>query len=304
MITLKAALIAASAVGTVAVGGATWALTGSHGDAGVHTHGAKAPAAQHRVHDTLPSSAPTCVPAKPGLPDAKAPQTGVKKEIDERLGQNRAARDLPKVDVPDAQVPGAEIPDAKVPNVKTPKVEAPDVRGKVPADPPTCVPGTKDLPKAPSVKKPDARVPGKPVLPSTPKLDCSKLTPAIQVGGPVERTVMLTKGLRHVATVPGSADLQKKNICSVTQKWVGANGRWITVETLKAPAGVAQNQLRHTLGLKDGTVTTVHGVTRWVSRDRGAVLLFGPDGRSLLVNGSPALAGGLTDVAAALAETR
>src|SRR5690606_25358869 len=83
--------------------------------------------------------------------------------------------------------------------------------------------------------------------------------------------------------------------------WVGANGRWITVETLKAPAGVTQNQLRHTLGLKDGTVTTVHGVTRWVSRDRGAVLLFGPDGRSLLVNGSPALAGGLTDVAAALA---
>lgn len=303
MITLKAALIAASAVGTVAAGGgATYALTGSHGDAGVHTSAAKPPAAERKVGDALPADKPTCLPAQPGLPDAKVPGAGVKKELDQRVEGDHRVKDLPKVDVPETGLPDAEVPGA--PDLKTPHLEVPDVKGKVPEDLPTCAPGAKELPKRPAVENPGARVPAKPGLPAVPKLDCGKLTPAVEVGGPVERTVMLTKGLRHVSTVPGPADLQKKNVCAVTQKWVGATGQWITVQTLKSPAGMTQNQLRHALGLKDGTVATARGATRWVSRDRSAVLLFDSNGRSLLVNGSPVLAGGVTDVATALTRTR
>ncbi|TDC96047.1 hypothetical protein [Actinomadura sp. 7K507] len=314
MMTLKAAVIAASAIGTVAVGGgATWAMTGTHQEAGLQSHGAKAPAAERKVQDAVPKADPTCLPARPDLPKAKVPETGAKKQlekqkqqVEKQLEQNRATRDLPGADVPPKDLPkpglpgtglpDTGLPDTGLPDTGVPGVKAPDARSKLPADLPTCAPSTEDLPKGRPVDRPDARVPAKPGLPAVPKLDCSKLAPAVKVGGPVEKTVMLAKGLRHVSTVPGSADLRKKNICAVTQKWVakagtvGGNARWITVETLKTPAGMTQNQLRQAMRLPEGG---------------NGVLLFDPNGTSMLVNGSPALTGGaLKDVATALRQGR
>lgn len=300
MITLKAALIAASAIGTVAVGGgATWAMTGSHQDAALQSNGAKAPAAERKLQDAAPAPVPTCLPAKSALPKTGLPNTDlpeatlpdaganakkqVEKEVEKRLDQNRTTTDLPE-----AGVPGVKAPDAKT---------------KLPADLPTCAPSTEDLPKGAPVDKPSARVPAKPGLPAVPELDCSKLTPAVKVGGPVEKTVMLTKGLRHVSTSPSSADLRKKNICAVTQKWTGRAGQWITVETLKTPAGMTQNQLRQALDLpKGGTSFAAHGMTGWVAPGGAGVLVSGPNGRSLFVNGSPVLAGDLKNVTAALSQ--
>lgn len=328
MITLKAALIAASAVGTVAVGGsATWAMTGTHHEAGLQSSAAQAPAAARKAPDAAPKTLPTCLPAKSDLPkaglpkgvelpDAKLPDADAKKRVEQQLKDNPATKtlpqsgvpnaDLPKTEVPgvkapDAKLPDAKVPDAKVPGTELPDAQAPDLRGKLPANLPTCAPSAKEVPGEARAAQPPARVPAKPGLPAVPKLDCGKLRPAVQVGGAVEKAVVLPKGLRYASAVPGTADLRKQQICAVTQKWTGKAGQWLTVETLKTPAGMTQNQLRQALKLPaGGTPVTVAGVAGWQSPNGGGVLLFDPSGYSMFVNGSPVLAGGLQDVTAAL----
>ncbi|WP_067466597.1 hypothetical protein [Actinomadura macra] len=334
MITLKAVLIAASAVGAVGVGGgATWAMTGSHQDAGLQSENSKTAAVRH-LKDIAPSAPPTCLPAKPGLPKTKLPH-----------GQ------LPDTKLPNTQLPGGKLPDGKVPGAKpalpegAPKLKAPkpgvpgdtpttlpsvpagkpnlpggsnlpgapnvpgrpNLPGKpgVPADLPTCLPNAKQLPKGAPSKAPSVPVPAKPGLPALPALDCSTLPPAVKIGGPAEKAVMLTKGLRYAATTHGSKVLEKKRICAVTQKWTGKAGQWLTVERLKTPAGLSQNELRKALDLPEGgTPVTVAGVAGWQGPGATGVLLFDPNGYSLFVNGSPVLAGGLQDVAAALRQAQ
>ncbi|NVI89629.1 hypothetical protein [Actinomadura sp. BRA 177] len=305
MITLKAALIAASAVGTVAVGGgATWAMTGTHHEAGLQSSGVQAPPAARQAPAPAPKTLPTCLPAKTdlpkaGLPDVKVPETGAKKQVEQQLKQNPVTKNLPETGIPAQDLPKADLPKTDLPGVK-----APDAKGKLPADLPTCAPSANSKRSVPTTKPP-ARVPAKPGVPALPKLDCSKLRPAVPVGGAVEKAVMLPKGLRYVSAVPGSADLRKQRVCAVTQKWTGNAGRWITVETLKTPAGMTQNQLRRALRLPEGgTPVTVAGVAGWQSPNGGGVLLFDPSGYSLFVNGSPVLAGGLQDVATALRQGR
>ncbi|RKS76051.1 hypothetical protein BZB76_1399 [Actinomadura pelletieri DSM 43383] len=326
MITLKAALIAASAVGTVAVGGgATWAMTGSTGTAAPQSH-AEAPAAERKVQDTVPNGAPTCLPVKPGLPKTNLPDGAARKEVEKHLKQNPVTKDLPPTTLPKPDVPTGTLPQGELPKTDLPKTDLPkgdlaspglpktDVPGAkvpngrtLPADLPTCAPSTGDLQKKapaprPSIDVPGVPgVPGKPGLPAVPKLDCAKLPPAVKAGGPVEKAVMLAKGLRLTSTVPGTADLRRYNICAVTQKWTGPAGRWITVETLKTPVGMTENQLRRALNLpQGGTPVTVHGSTAWMAPGNNGVLLFDPNGYSLLVNGSPVLAGDLKDVTTAV----
>ncbi|MGH3244315.1 MAG: hypothetical protein ACRDNL_28345 [Spirillospora sp.] len=331
MITLKAALIAASAVGTVAVGGgATWAMTGASDPATPQPVGAKAPAAERQVNDKAPNTPPTCLPAKPGaklpggqlpggqlpggqLPGGKLPDTGAKKELEKQLKQNPASKalpkpELPKTDVPNGQLPKTDVP-GNLPKPGVPGAEVPDAKTlpkTLPKDLPTCAPSTDDLGKNLPAPAPGARVPGKPGLPAVPKLDCNKLPPAVKVGGPVEKAVMLTKGLRYANSVPGSADLRKHNICAVTQKWTGVAGQWITVETLKTPTGMTQNQLRQAMNLpQGGTPITVAGTAAWMAPGGSGVLLFDPAGYSMFVNGSPVLAGGgLKDVTTALRQAQ
>lgn len=313
MITLKAALIAASAVGTVAVGGgATWAMTGTHHEAGLQSSAAKPAAAARQAPDAAaPKTLPTCLPAKPGLPGAELPDAAAKKQVEQRLKDNPVTKNLPRPGVPEAELPkagapgvpapDAKLPDAKLPDAKLPDAQVPDLKGKVPANLPTCAPSAKELPGNARAAEPPARVPAKPGLPAVPKLDCGKLRPAVQVGGAVEKAVVLPKGLRYVSSVPGTAELRKQQICAVTQKWTGKAGQWLTVETLKTPAGMTQNQLRQALKLPaGGTPVTVAGVAGWQSPNGGGVLLFDPSGYSMFVNGSPVLAGGLQDVTAAL----
>ncbi|WP_396448377.1 hypothetical protein [Actinomadura sp.] len=316
MITLKAALIAASAVGTVAVGGgATWAMTGTHHEAGLQSNGAKVPAAARQAPAPAPKTLPTCLPAKgdlpgtglPGtglpeakLPEAKLPETGAKKQVEGQLKQNPVTKDLPETGIPAQDLPKAGLPKAGLPKTDVPA----NLKGKVPADLPACAP-SPDLKKSAPAAAPSARVPAKPGLPAVPELDCSKLRPAVKVGGAVEKAVMLPKGLRYASTVPGSADLRKREVCAVVQKWTGKAGRWLTVETLKTPSGMTQNQLRQALRLPEGgTPVTVAGAAGWQAPNGGGVLLFDPNGYSLLVNGSPVLAGGLQDVATALRQAR
>ena len=319
MITLKAALIAASAIGAVAVGGgATYAMTGSSQEAGLQNQSAKAPAAQRQVQDAVPATPPTCLPAKPGtkVPDAETAKKLVeqrKKELEQKLPPDaRTSAKVPNSEAAKKQLEeklrqdptGGKLPQGQLPKTDVPGVKAPTGTGQVPADVPTCAPNPKDLGKGVPAQKPDARV-GQPGLPSVPKLDCDALKPAVQVGSPVEKTVMLTKGLKYTSAVPGSADLRKQNICAVTQKWTGRSGQWISVETLKTPAGMTQNQLQQALNLpQGGTPISVFGSAGWVGPGGNGVLVFDPSGYSMFVNGSPVFAGGLQDVTTALRQAR
>ncbi|MFD0685673.1 hypothetical protein [Actinomadura fibrosa] len=313
MITLKAALIAASAVGAVAVGGgATWAMTGSQQEAGLQSHDSAATAVR-QLKDAAPSTAPTCLPAaKPGAKLPKVKPTGAKAPEAALPGAKLPKTELPAgTKLPEAKLPEAKLPTDKMPaDVKQPKANVPGAAAPAkPAKPgtpstlPTCLPDAKvKLPKGTPSTAPSVSVPAKPALPALPALDCSKLTAAVKIGGPVEKTVMLTKGLRYVSVTKGSKALEKQHVCAVTQKWTGKAGQWLTVERLKVPAHMTQEQLRRVLGLPEGgTAITVAGSVAWQAPGGNGVLALGPDGYWLFVNGSPVLAGnGLRDVTAAL----
>ncbi|WP_242902938.1 hypothetical protein [Actinomadura terrae] len=373
MITLKAALIAASAVGVVSVGGgATWAMTGSHQDAGLQSESSRTTAV-HDLKKIAPApAAPTCLPAKPGVPGApNVPNVPGAKLPDGRLPDARVpgGAKLPDPKLPNTKVPGgAKLPDAKVPggtklpdakvpggtkvpggaklpegNLPKPGIAPGDTQKKLPSVPggkvnvpggqglpgkanlpggtnlpgkgklPTCLPDAKrTLPKGTSPDTPTARVPAKPGLPAVPAvpgakgLDCSKLPPAVKIGSPAERAVMLAKGLTYTSSTPVSKALQAKKVCGVTQKWTGKAGQWLTVETLKTPAGMPQTELRKALALPatGGSPVTVGGFVGWQAPGGGGVLLFDPNGYSLFVNGSPVLAGDLQNVAAALRQAK
>jgi hypothetical protein len=325
MITLKAALIAAGAIGTVAVGGgATWAMTGSHENARLQSGDSALPAA-HRAVDA-PKPAPACPPASELPMTGKLPKSGLPKTGPlPATGALPGNRELPKTGLPKTGLPKTgELPKGKAPSGELPaarklrqetdalkknaeaakpgtpaRTAPPSTLPSIPAKLPACAPSAKPLPKGGTpATDPSARVPGKPAHPAAPALDCRKLAPAVQVGGPVEKAVMLPKGLRYVSATPGTADLKKLHICAVTQKWTGKAGQWLTVERLKTPTGMTQNQLRRALRLPGGgTPLTIAGVAAYQGPDGGGVLMFDPNGYSLYVNGSRVLTGGPNDLA-------
>ncbi|MFF5258947.1 hypothetical protein ACFY4C_08365 [Actinomadura viridis] len=314
MITLKAAVIAASAVGAVAVGGVTWASVSQPEVAPVAAHG-EIPAAVQKAKDAVPPVSPTCLPAsepaqkgKEALPKNAVPQAPQAPQLPQAPQQVPDLKDkLPaKPELP--AVPGQ-------PGVKAPEVQAPDAKAGVPgAKPgapkvelPACPPEAKTLPKT-DVKAPQA--PQAPAVPQVPALDCDKVAPAVPVGGTAERALLLPKGLKHASTEKATKRIGTKKFCSVTQKWVhrAGNGAWVTVERIKTPTNVTEQQLRQALKLPAATpgapaASTAGGdVMRRLPGGATGVLFFDPAGYSTLVTGSPVVGAGLQDVAAKLAK--
>ncbi|MFD0904884.1 hypothetical protein [Actinomadura sediminis] len=324
MITLKAALIAASAVGTLSVGGGvTWAMTGAGSDTaapmGAHASG---PAAAREAAGA-PAATPTCVPA----PGAKLPEPGAKLPSSGAVPGTEGLRqqDVPEVDLPAGAAEGAKekagefarngLPRADVPTAaageavagakESAAAKAEELRRKA-ADLPVCPPADGDAPAAASPGAPNARVPAKPGLPEAPaaRLDCRDLDPAVEVGGPAEKALMLTKGLRHEATSRAARDLGGEKVCTVAQKWTGAGGRWLSVLRVQTPSGVGEQELREGLKLPSGgTPVAVAGASAWQLPGGHGVLVRDPSGYFMHVQGSPAL-GQVKDVAAALRQAR
>ncbi|MEV5825724.1 hypothetical protein AB0L25_09110 [Spirillospora sp. NPDC052242] len=342
MITLKAALIAASAVGTLSVGGGvTWAMTGAGSDtaapAGAHASG---PAAAAREAGGAPAATPTCVPA-PGAalpePGAVPPASGGVPGT-EGLRQ-KGAPEVPAVDLPAGAAEAAEGAQARAGEAAGSATgtageaaggaaaqageaaggatgaagEAVGGAGEKAAELqrkagnlPVCPPAGGDAPVSTSAAAPNARVPATPAVPEapTPRLDCRDLDPAVPVGGPAEKALMLTKGLRHEATSRAARDLGGEQVCTVAQKWTGAAGRWLSVQLLQTPSGVTEQELRQALKLPSGgTPVTVSGAAAWQLPGGHGVLVYDENGHSLYVHGSPAL-GQVKDVAAGLREAR
>ncbi|MFI0356212.1 hypothetical protein [Actinomadura sp. 9N407] len=302
MISLKAALITATAAGAVAAGGVTWASVAQPEAAPVSAND-RLPAAVKKAEGAAPvAPAPTCVPAseltKKGkeavakgtgsVPDVRQQAPGVKDKLPAKTDPQLPAKPEAQLPAkPDAQLPAK--PDVKVPNTELP----------------ACPPDGDNVRK-PDAKLPSAPKPGVPAVPGVPAADCDKLAPAVEVGGPVERAIMLPKGLKYASAAKTPADLKAKRICSVTQKWVSTAGTagWVTVERLTTPAGMSEQRLRQAMKLPEGGRTsTVNGTVVWQApAGQTGVLMFDPNGTSMFVNGSPVYSGGLQDLATRLAK--
>ncbi|MEU5876726.1 hypothetical protein [Spirillospora sp. NPDC047279] len=324
---MKAALIAASAVGTVSVGGVTWAATGQS-DFGLTGGASKAPAAVQKVQDAAPAAPPTCLPKSklpklpatpkasnlPKAPDASKPNLPLPKDVPtlpkDVPGTPKDVPGLPK-DVPGTpkDLPGAPATLPAAPKDLPKNLPAtPGVPGapqKVPGAPalPDCGPDAGRLPGAkPSTLPTALPKPGAPKLPAVPALRCDSLPPAVPVGGSVEKTLILPKGLAFTTAHSAVKEVNGRRFCTITQKWAGKAGQWLTVERLKVPAGVTEKDLRKTLKLPaaGGRQITVNGHAAWQSPSGEGVLVYDQNGYSLLVNGSPVMAGGLKDLTGAL----
>ncbi|WP_433329442.1 hypothetical protein [Spirillospora sp. CA-294931] len=303
MISLKAAAIATSAVGAVAVSGVAWAATtgGTDRPAGDLRSGtSQVSTAADKAKTQVPAVKPTCLPKAPGakLPDtSKLPKTPGTDKLPKAPGTDQ----LPKTPGTDKlpKAPGTDqLP--KTPGTdKLPTLPGAQKLPNVPADLPTCLP--KDLPGKPSVPSHPAPAPKLPGTPDAAKLDCSKVPQAVTIGGAVERAIVLPKGLKYVDGRTASKTIEARKYCVVTQKWAGKAGQSLTVERIKAQAGTTERQLRDALKIPGAPGTpAVGGAVDLRGPGGGGVLLFDQNGYSLYVNGSSVASHDLRSIAAAL----
>jgi hypothetical protein len=287
MITLKAALVGTSCVGVLAVGGVTYA-TVAQPDAGLRSDRAQVPDAKPAAPAPAAPSAPQClpksgdvkhaVPQQPAAPNAAAPQPGTAQH--QAAGAQQAARQA-------VEEQAQKADDAK----------------KAPANLPHSVPGANCLPSQPpkDVKPVHPAKPQVPQLPHLKKINCNTVKPAIALGGPAEKALILSRGLSHGTKHVEVITHKTHKLCKVTVKWVGTAGQWLKVERVKTPHPYSLDQLRQALRLPaGGAPISVQGVRGWQTPLGGAVLWYSEGGFALIVEGSPAYAPQLHDVAAKL----
>ena len=291
MITLKAALVGTSCVGVLAVGGVTYA-TVAQPDAGLRSDRAQVPDAKPAAPAPAAPSAPQClpksgdvkhaVPQQPAAPNAAAPQPGTAQH--QAAGAQQAARQA-------VEEQAQKADDAK----------------KAPANLPHSVPGANCLPSQPpkDVKPVHPAKPQVPQLPHLKKINCNTVKPAIALGGPAEKALILSRGLgkgtKNVEVITHKTHNKTHKLCKVTVKWVGTAGQWLKVERVKTPRSYNLDQLRQALRLPaGGAPVSVHGVRGWQTPLGSAVIWYSEGGFALVVEGSPAYAPQLHDVAAKL----
>lgn len=307
MISLKAAIVTASAAGAVAAGGIAWGSIAQPEAAPVAANGAL-PVAVDKAAKAVPTPSPTCVPAsEPARKGGQVPAPGAgslpkvpdaRGELPDVKGQLPAKPDVKAPGAPEARVPAGA--DLKNPGLKNPDLKLPVCPEKG-GDPAAARKPAAGLPKLP---KPD-----RPGIPAVAVPDCDNLAPAVEVGGRLERALMLPMGLKHASTAKTLKTVKgarPERVCAVTQKWVSRAGTagWVTVERIQAPKGTGHERLREALKLPQGGRTTpVGGAVMWQApAGQSGVLVVAPDGGALYVNGSPVHSGGLKDVAAKLAQ--
>ncbi|HEX6472490.1 MAG TPA: hypothetical protein VF069_25590 [Streptosporangiaceae bacterium] len=311
MITLKAVLVGSSCAGVLAVGGGiTYATVGdSH--------------ATHPSHVTAPGAGPAlaapdharpaCLPKAGGASHALPKAGDVRQAVPQQAPAMPNAADAQRAAAQAGQQAQAQLRQAQqqaqqaqggaAPAAGLPKVDG----AQVPASnaPAPGVPGTNCLPSVPA-KAPKPSVPATPALPKVPnvptKVSCDSVKPAVVLGGPVERKVILSHGLGHGTKHVRVIVRKAHKLCVVTERWVGSAGQWLQVERLQVPQPYGLDQLRDALRLPaaGGVPVSVSGQRGWMTPLGGAVLWYSEDGFAMCVTGSPAYATQLQSVAAQL----
>jgi hypothetical protein len=293
MISLKAAVIAVSAVGAVAVGGVTWASVAQPDDTVARSAGGDLPAASAKgLQGTAPKApvpTPSCLsaPKLPGTSNQPGPAEG---------RAPRASAEMPELPVGQPEMPG--MPEAPIGKKGMPHAHA---EGKAPL-----------CPDAATLPKPGARTPSgpegvpSPEVPDVTELACDKLAPAVPAGSALERTALLSKGLKYVSAKAVTKQLAGKPTCSVTQRWSTVSGTpgWLSIERIKTPKGLTERELRQALKLPADPArsTSLNGTAVLQGAGRTAVVMVDPAGYAVLVDGSPVLATSPQDVAEQLAK--
>jgi hypothetical protein len=309
MITLKAVLVGSSCAGVLAIcGGVTYATVG-HPHA-THPSHVKAPDAKPAL--AAPEQArPACLPKQAGGAAQGLPQAGdVQHAVPQAPGVPAVpnAADAQRAAAQAGQQAQSQVRQAQqgAPAAGLPKVDGAQVPAQVPASqvPAPGVPGTNCLPSVPAkdVKPSLPAQPHAPKLPNVPtRISCDSIKPAVALGGQVERSVILSRGLghgtKHVRVIVHKAH----KLCAVTEKWVGGAGQWLQVERVQVPQPYGIDQLRDALQLPaGGAPVSVSGQRGWMTPLGGAVLWYSQDGFAMCVTGSPAYATQLQDVAGQL----
>jgi hypothetical protein len=298
MITLKAALVGTSCIGVLAVGGVTYA-TVAHPHAGLRSDRSKVPDAKPAAPAHAAPAVPQCLP-KPG-------------DVGHAVPQHPA---VPHPAAPQAGVPQAGVPQAGVPQAVASQAQKVDAARKAPANLPHSVPaapqpagrpGPVHAPNCLPSELPKGKVPvhpGKPHAPKLPpikKISCDTIKPAVPLGGPAEKSIILSRGLGHGTKHVEIITHKAHKLCKVTEKWVGAAGQWLQVERVKTPQPYSLDQVRQALQLPTGGgPVSVEGTRGWQTPLGGAVLWYSEGGFAMCVEGSPAYAPQLQDVATKL----
>jgi hypothetical protein len=164
------------------------------------------------------------------------------------------------------------------------------------------VPGTDCLDGVKNAAPAEPAAPAKPEAPQLPQPavpSCDSVQPAVPAGSPLERSVILSRGLGHATKQVSVVTYKSQKLCAVTQKWVGNAGQWLKIERIKTPAYFGVDQAREALRLPEGGApTTVSGQRGLTTPLGGAVLWYDPEGFAMYLSGSPAYMTQLQDVAA------
>jgi hypothetical protein len=228
------------------------------------------------------------VPQHPAVPQAGAAQH-------QAAGAQQAARQA--VEQQEQKVDAAKKAPANLPHSVPAASQPAGKPGSVHAPGADCLPG--ELPKG--VKPAHPAKPHLPKLPPLKKVNCDTIKPAIALGGVAEKSMILSRGLSHGTKHVEIITHKGHKLCKVTEKWVGAAGQWLKIERVKAPQPYSLDQLRQALKLPaGGAPVSVQGVRGWQTPLGGAVLWYSEGGFALCVEGSPAYAPQLHDVAAKL----
>lgn len=165
--------------------------------------------------------------------------------------------------------------------------------GKVP----TGVPSGVSVPTSAPTSVPTLKVPGLSV-PALPRLDCSQVPSAVQVGGSAEQSLSLPNGLHYDSARSLSHTFQGRKICEVGQTWKDRAGQWIKLERFKGEATL--NQIRQAIKLPDAQPISVGGSTVWESPlggGQGSAVIWSPEpGMALFVSASPVYRYRLEDI--------
>jgi len=295
MITLKAALVGTSCIGVLAVGGVTYA-TVAHPHAGLRSDRSRVPDAKPAAPAPAVPTAPQClpkpgdvrhaVPQQPAMPQPAAPQAGAAQQqgAGARQAVEQQAQKVDAANKAPANLPHS-VPAAPQPAGEPAPVHAPETN---------CLPS--ELPKGGEPAHPAK--PRVPKLPHLTKVSCDTIKPAVALGGTTEKSIILSRGLSHGTKHVEIITHKAHKLCKVTEKWVGAAGQWLKVERVKTPQPYSLDQLRQALQLPaGGGPVSVEGMRGWQTPLGRAVIWYSAGGFAMCVEGSPAYAPQLQDVA-------
>jgi hypothetical protein len=300
-------LATTATAGTLAIGGAAFAMAGGSQEATPRSATAALPPVQAPKAPEVPAAPADCLQAPkgavselPGKVRSKVDAEKLKAELDAEKLKSKIPAGSPQTLPGKASAGAAEA--AKGVDPKTVTGAAAKASERVRAGLPNCLP--KGAPQAASQSLPA----GAPNLhgpaPQAPELTCDSVAPVVQIGSAVERKIATPSGLKFVTTKARTVNVGGDKVCARSQEWNGKGGEWLKIERLKGLKGkLDPAQLRQALRLPQAQPVTLGKDSYWqtpVAGGQGGMMWSTVHGTVVSVTGSPALQYRLEEIATQL----